>query len=58
MSDKAAELLPFEAWAERKKVPAWKLSATRAHENWPAGREVTEADFARALHQACNVALK
>ncbi len=52
------ERRPFEQWAEAKKTPAWKLAAAKAHENWPLGREVTEAAFDQAVRAACDVALR
>ena len=51
-------LCPFEDWAKAKKIPDWKLAATRAFASWPAGREVTEADFDQAVQRACSVAMR
>jgi hypothetical protein len=48
---------PVETWAEEKRTPAWLLAAARVHENWPVGRELTEAEFDTALKRVASVRL-
>lgn len=51
------EVKAFEVWAEQHKPEAWVLAAAIAHSNWPVGREITEADFLKALEEAKEVRL-
>jgi hypothetical protein len=46
---------PIEIWAEEKGTPAWLVAAARVHENWPMGRELTEAEFEAALKRVSSV---
>lgn len=38
-----------ETWSEEKRTPAWLFAAARAKHRWPIGREVTEAEFDKAI---------
>lgn len=45
----AADRKPFEAWALELGVEASTLAGAKALRAWPAGREVTRAEFERAV---------
>ncbi|MCD0156014.1 hypothetical protein [Deinococcus sp. 6GRE01] len=45
-TDPAAPRVPCETLLAA--LPAWEAAAVRAHANWPAGREVTQAEFEEA----------
>lgn len=49
------ELRTVEAWQEKKKAPAHALAAARVLQGWAEGRQVTEADFEKALDNALNL---
>jgi hypothetical protein len=56
-----SELKAAEVWAREKGhigARAWYLAAARAHERWPVGREVTEAEYDAAVLAATNTALR
>jgi hypothetical protein len=36
----------------------WRFAAAKAHENWPQGVELTEADYDRAVQAATSVTLR
>ena len=36
----------------------WRFAAAKAHENWPQGVELTEADYDRAVSAATSVTLR
>lgn len=52
-----APLRQAEEWAEAKKTPAWLFAATKAHENWPQGREVTESAFDAAVARTSGITI-
>ena len=47
----------YSAWAEAHSTPDWLLAAARHKANWPEGREVSEADYLKALEDAQNEAV-
>lgn len=49
------ELKPFEVWAAEKKTPDWLLAATKASQDWPGGREMTEAAFDAGVQRGANL---
>ncbi len=60
-SEPAAPVRPWEDWGEAKKLLTrqgdrvalgWQLAAARHHADWPAGREVTEEAFDKAVNAA------
>lgn len=57
-SSSAPELRPFEQFAAEKGTPAWQLAGAAAHEGWPAGREVTEAQFDAAVERFSNLSIR
>lgn len=48
---------PVESWAKAK-GHNWQLASTAAHEQWPQGLEVTEAQYDDAVRRATGVALR
>lgn len=40
---------PYSDWAREKSTPPWKLEAARVGNNWPEGREMSEAEFDKAI---------
>ena len=48
---------PYEEWVALKQPAAWLAAAGRALRGWAIGKEVTEADFDAALHDAGAVAI-
>ena len=40
---------PWEWWAKQKRTGALELRRTALHQRWPAGRELTEAEFDTAV---------
>jgi hypothetical protein len=48
----APELKPFEQWAAEKGTADWQLAALKAFKNYPDGREVSAAEFDKALTEA------
>ena len=52
-----AERRPVESWAKAK-GHSWELASTAAHEQWPHGLEVTEAQYDDAVRRATGVALR
>lgn len=58
MTSESAERLPVEQWAKQKLIPAWKFVVAKAHEQWPVGLQVTEAEFEAAVDAACHAPLR
>lgn len=54
-NDEPAPLKPFEVWAAEKKTPDWLLAATKASQDWPIGREMTEAAFDAGVERGLNL---
>ena len=48
---------PIEEWAQAK-GHTWQLASTTAHERWPQGLELTEAQYDDAVRRATGVALR
>jgi len=48
-------LKTFEAWAAAKSSAEWRVAAARVGQGWPAGLEMTEGDFDKALDDAALV---
>lgn len=42
----------FDVWAETHATPDWLLAAARHKANWPEGRELSEAEYLKALEDA------
>lgn len=61
-----------EEWAAEKKhtraqnragqkpavVPDWRFAAAKAHEGWPVGKELTEAEYDAAVARAIGAPLR
>lgn len=45
----AAALRPFEEWAAVKKSAKWEVAAAKAMHRWPLGKEMSEADYDKAI---------
>ena len=41
-----------EAWGEELLTPEWLFAATKHAQNWPAGQELSEADYRDAVENA------
>ncbi len=39
-------------------VTDWRFAAAQAHERWPAGQEITEADYDAAVARATSASLR
>jgi hypothetical protein len=44
--------LPVETWALQLSTPAWLFAAAKVGSNWPAGAELTQAEYKKALATA------
>lgn len=55
MSNPKSPTQAFELWAAAKSSEPWLVEAARVGGNWPAGLEMTEADFDDALAAAALV---
>ncbi|MFC5846735.1 hypothetical protein [Deinococcus petrolearius] len=51
-----AERRPFETYLPG--LPAWQQAAVRAYADWPQGREVTRAEFDKALEGSTKEAIE
>lgn len=47
-----APLRAFEDWARAKKTAAWEVAAAKAMHRWPVGKEMSEADYDKAIKDA------
>lgn len=52
---KADKVSTVETWAADKNTPAWLFAAAKALHLWPIGKELSEADYIKAVDAAANV---
>lgn len=43
---------PIEAWQKELGTPAWLFAAAKAKANWPAGAELSAAEYRAAIRAA------